>query len=72
MADFEQIKQLVGSLRNAKSPGALMQQLIQRQNPQLAQALDLVRQHGNDPRAAFEALARERGMNQSDIDALMK
>ena len=44
-----------------------MQQLLQQNNPQLAQALEYVRQHGGDPRAACEALAAEKGIDLKDL-----
>jgi len=44
-----------------------MQMLMQQRNPGMAQAIDYIKQHGNDPRAAFEALARERGLDPAEI-----
>ena len=54
------------------SPQAALQQLMQQNNPQLVQAMELVKQHGGDPKAAFEALARERGIDPGEIAELMK
>ena len=67
-----QIKQIVTGLRNLRDPQALMQQMMQQSNPQLAQAIRYVREHGGDPKAAFEALAAERGIDPGEVEALMK
>lgn len=58
---------MVGVIKNASDPQALMQQMMQQQNPGMAKAMDYVRQHGNDPKAAFEALAKEQGINPADL-----
>lgn len=60
------IKQMIGMIRNASDPQALLSQMMQ-QNPGMSQAMDYVRQHGNDPKAAFEQLAKERGINPEDL-----
>ena len=70
--NFAQIKQIVTKLRSMGSPQAALQQLMQQNNPQLVQAMELVKQHGGDPKAAFEALARERGIDPGEIAELMK
>lgn len=62
-----QIKETVAKLRALKDPKAGMQMLMQQRNPGMAQAIDYIKQHGNDPRAAFEALARERGLDPAEI-----
>lgn len=36
------------------------------------QAIDYVKQHGNDPKAAFEALAKERGIDPNEIENMLK
>lgn len=60
------IKQMIGMIRSASDPQALLSQMMQ-QNPGMSQAMDYVRMHGNDPKAAFEALAKERGINPADL-----
>ena len=62
-----QLRQMIGMLRSSRDPQALLQQMMQQGNPGLAKALDYVKQHGNDPKAACEALAKEQGFNLSDI-----
>lgn len=67
-----QIKNLITALRSMQSPQAAMQHLMQQQAPGMAQALDYIKQHGNDPKAAFEALAKEKGINPAEIESLMR
>ena len=62
-----QLRQMVSMIKSAGNPQALMQQLMQQRSPQLAQALDYVKQHGGDARAACEALAKEKGINLHDL-----
>lgn len=62
---------MIGMIRSASDPQALLSQMMQ-QNPGMSQAMDYVRQHGNDPKAAFEALAKEKGINPSEIESLMR
>ena len=50
-----------------KDPQALMSQLVQENNPAMAKALEFVKQNGNDPKSAFEKLAKERGINPADL-----
>ena len=69
-----QIKQAVANFRSMSNPQAALQQLVQQRSPQLTEAMQLIKQHGGDGRAAFEALAKQHGVNISaaDIEALMK
>lgn len=67
MPQAAKIRQMIGAIKNAGNPQALLQQMMQQQNPGLAQAMDYVRQHGGDPKAAFEALAAEKGIDPADL-----
>ena len=62
-----QLRQMIGALRSAGNPQALLQQMMQQRSPQMAQALDYIKQHGGDPRATCEALAAERGIDLKDL-----
>ena len=62
-----QLRQMISMMKNAGDPQALMQQMMQQNNPGLAKAMDYVKQHGNDPKAACEALAKEKGINLHDL-----
>ena len=67
-----QIQQIVSQLRSLSNPQAALQQMMQQRNPAMMQALDYVRQHGNDPKAAFQSLAQERGMDPAEIEKMMR
>lgn len=67
MAGLAQIRETVAKLRALKDPQAGMQMLMQQRCPGMAQAIDYIKRHGNDPRAAFEALAREQGLDPAEI-----
>ena len=62
-----QLRQMIGMLRSAGNPQELLQQMMQQRSPQLAQAMDYIKQHGGDPKAACEALAAEKGINLHDL-----
>ena len=62
-----QLRQMISTLKNAGNPQALMQQMMQQNNPAMAKAMEYIKQHGNDPKAACEALAKEKGISLSDI-----
>ena len=67
-----QIKQTISMFRSLSNPQTAMQQLIQQRNPAMMQALDYIKQHGNNPQAAFRALAQERGMDPAEIESMLK
>lgn len=62
----QQIKQMIGMLRNMRNPQALLQQMMQN-NPALSQAVEYIRANGGDPKQAFERLAAEKGVNPADL-----
>lgn len=67
---LNQIKNLMGMVRNANNPQAMLNMVAQN-NPQLRQAMDFVKQYGNDPRQAFYSACQQRGVNPQEIlDAL--
>ena len=58
---------MIGMMRNANDPQALLSQMMQQQNPGMMQALDYIKQNGGDPKAACEKLAAEKGINLKDL-----
>ena len=65
-----QIKQMFQMLRSSSNPQAMISQLMQT-NPQMKQAMDIIKASGNDPKRAFFALAEQKGINpQSILDQL--
>lgn len=69
---LKQIQQIVQQFRSLSNPQAALQQMMQQRNPSMMQALDYVRQHGNDPKAAFQSLAQERGIDPTEIEKMMR
>lgn len=62
---------MVGALKAAKDPQAYIQQMIQQNTPQLQQAMQYIKEHGNDPKTAFEALAKEKGIDPEEINKMI-
>ena len=58
--------QMINLLKNSNNPQAMMQTLAA-QNPTMRNVMQLINQHGGDPKAAFYALARERGVDPNTI-----
>lgn len=67
MPQIGQLRQMIGMIRNAGDPQALLNQMMQQRSPQLMHAIDYVKQHGGDPKAACESLAREKGISLHDL-----
>ena len=67
MPQIGQLRQMIGMIRNAGDPQALLTQMMQQRSPQLMQAIDYVKQHGGDPKAACESLAKEKGISLHDL-----
>ena len=67
MPQLGQLRQMIGMIRGASNPQALLSQMIQQSNPAMMQALDYVKQHGGDAKSACEALAKEKGINLHDL-----
>lgn len=61
-----QIKQMMQMLRSASDPQAMLNQLIQT-NPNVREVMNIVKQHGNDPKRAFYALAEQKGINPQSV-----
>lgn len=72
MPDLEPIRKTIQTLKAAKNPQALMQQMMMQKNPGMQQALSYIQQHGNDPKKAFESLAKEKGFDPEEIINLLK
>lgn len=62
LQNIKQLNNTINMLKSAKNPQAFIQNMIQ-QNPQAQQAVKYVNENGGDPKAAFEKLAAERGID---------
>ena len=64
-----QLKKALQMIKGANNPQAMLQQMMTNNRPEMQKAMEYVKQHGNDPKAACEALAKEQGF---DLDEIMK
>ena len=66
------IQNLARTIKGLKNPQAYLQQMLAEKNPQLTQAMEYVQKNGGDPKAAFEKLAAEKGINPADIEQMFR
>ena len=64
---IQQIRQMIGTIRNMKNPQAMLESMMRQNNPALSQAMDYIKQNGGDAKAACEKLAAEKGFSLSDL-----
>jgi hypothetical protein len=63
---MSKVKQMMGMVQNAQNPTAMMNQMITN-NPQFKQIMDVVKENGGDPKAAFYSMADKMGVDPQDI-----
>lgn len=61
-----EIKKVIGTLKAAKNPAELIKSMIA-QNPAYKNALEYIQANGGNPKAAFEQLAKEQGIDPAEI-----
>ena len=61
-----QLKGMLNNLQNSTNPMGLIRTIIN-QNPAMKQVMSVVEKYGNNPKEAFYALAREKGVNPDDV-----
>lgn len=66
-----QIRNMVNLIKNARNPQALLNNMIS-QNPQMKQAIQYVNDNGGNPKAAFEKLAKEQGIDPAEIQKIIQ
>lgn len=66
-----QIKQMLGMVRSAGNPQAMLTQLAAG-NPAMKQVMDIVNQHGGDPDRAFRTLAEQNGIDPQEILSMLR
>ena len=64
--NIQQLKGMIGMMRNIQNPQSLIQNMMQN-NPAFSQAIEYIRENGNDPKQACEKLAAEKGFNLKDL-----
>lgn len=65
------VRQMMNAVQAAGNPALALQQICGN-NPAIQQAMNLVQQSGGDGKAAFEKLAREKGIDPEQILSLLK
>lgn len=70
-ANLNQIKGLMNLVKSGGNPQQMFQSMMAN-NPQYGQVMNLVNQHGGDARAAFYALAKEKGVDPNQILDMLK
>ena len=66
-----QVKQMMGMLKTAQNPQAMLNQMMMN-NPKLKEVMDLVNQYGGDPNKALEEVSKQYGIAPQDIYDLLK
>ena len=66
-----QVKQMMGMLKTAQNPQAMLNQMMMN-NPKLKEVMDLVNQYGGDPEKAFYSLAEQKGINPQEVLDMLK
>lgn len=65
------IKNMMNLVKSANNPQALLNQMIQ-QNPQMQSVMQYVNANGGDPKSAFYAMAKEKGVDPEMILSQLK
>jgi hypothetical protein len=60
-----QVKQIYNMLRYSNNPNQMLDQLVS-QNPQMAQAINLIKSNGNYEQV-FRSMCKEKGINADDL-----
>ena len=71
LQQIKQIKQAFNTLKTAKNPNMLLQQMIQN-NPNIKGVMNYINQNGGDAKAAFYKMAEERGINPNQIIKMLQ
>lgn len=68
---MSKIKEMVNLIKSSKNPQSMIQSMIN-QNPQMKQVMEMVNKNGGNPKDAFYALAKQKGVNPDDILNMLK
>ena len=70
-ANLGQIKNFMNMVQSSGNPQAMFQNLLA-SNPQIGKVMEIVNQYGGDPKAAFYALAKQKGVDPNQVLNLLK
>lgn len=62
---------IINTIKNSNNPNAMLR-LLANKNPNVANVMNLVAQNGGDPKQAFYAEARKRGIDPNQILSMLK
>lgn len=71
IGNIQQIKSMMQMIQNSNNPSAMLQTLMM-QNPQFQSVMQFVNQNGGDPKAAFYALAKQKGVDPNEVINMLK
>lgn len=66
-----QIMQMIRMIKSAGNPQLMISQVLQ-MNPQLRQAMEIIRDYGGDANKAFYAIAEKNGIDPEEIMNLIR
>lgn len=58
---------MISTIKSMGNPQAMLEQMMQQNSPELAKALEYVKQNGGNYKTAFEKLAAEKGIKPEDL-----
>lgn len=68
---IQNIKQMMGMVQAAQNPTEMLNQMMA-SNPQLKQVMDIVKECGGNPTAAFYSMADKMGVDPQEIMDMLK
>lgn len=71
IGSIQQIKSVMQMIQNSNNPSAMLQTLMM-QNPKLQSVMQFINQNGGDPKAAFYALAKQKGVDPNEVINMLK
>lgn len=69
--NLQQIKEMMSLVQGASNPTIMMQNMIS-QNPKLKEIMNFVNQNGGDAKAAFYALAKQKGVDPEQVLSMLR
>lgn len=70
MGNLGQIKSMLNAVMNSSNPTGMLAAMA-KTNPSIQKAQETIAQYGGDGKAAFYALAKERGMTDQQIEQFL-
>ena len=67
MPGISNLKSMIQMFKAASNPQAFVQQMMANSPNEAAQIMSLIRQNGNDPKAAFYYLAKQKGIDPDEF-----